>query len=61
MAAIQTIALTRVYHSKTGVIRQQKKDILALAGLSVLYFVFGHYLYRLIERIVRERGGLEQW
>lgn len=34
---------------------------LALAGLSVVYFVLGHYLYRLIERIVRERGGLEQW
>ncbi len=34
---------------------------LALIGLSVAYFVLGHYLYRWIERIVRQRGGLEQW
>jgi ABC-2 type transport system permease protein len=34
---------------------------LALGGLSLVYFLAGHYLYRLIERIVRERGGLEQW
>ncbi len=34
---------------------------LALIGLSLLYFVIGHYLYRLIERLVREQGGLQQW
>ncbi|HEX9617599.1 MAG TPA: ABC transporter ATP-binding protein [Anaerolineales bacterium] len=35
MAAIQTIALSRVYHSKTGVIRQQKKDIRALEEVNL--------------------------
>lgn len=34
---------------------------LALIFLSLAYFVIGHYLYRMIERIVRERGGLQQW
>lgn len=34
---------------------------LALIGLSLLYFAIGHYLYRLIERLVREQGGLQQW
>jgi len=34
---------------------------LALTGLSALYFVIGHYLYRLIDRLVREQGGLQQW
>jgi len=34
---------------------------LALGGLSLLYFAIAHYLYRLIERIVRIQGGLQQW
>ncbi len=34
---------------------------LALIVLSALYFVIGHYLYRLIDRLVREQGGLQQW
>ncbi len=34
---------------------------LALIGLSAVYFVIGHYLYRLIERLVRQQGGLQQW
>ena len=33
----------------------------ALAVLTAAYFVVGHYLYRAIERVVRNRGGLEQW
>jgi ABC-2 type transport system permease protein len=34
---------------------------LALAGLAVAYFVAGHYLYRMVERIVRKQGGLGKW
>jgi len=34
---------------------------LTLGGLSILYFIAGHYLYRVIERRVRQQGGLQQW
>jgi ABC-2 type transport system permease protein len=49
--------------SSAGVIQEHSIAItyLALIVLSGAYYFIGHYLYRLIERVVRQRGGLQQW